>query len=243
MQISSENFEKALFEKLLNDFPPPIYIVKFDDKILGKHSKVIRQIDVAVYLNQKNPKLLIVADAKRYTNGIHVKHIESFIGMFGDLNADIGIIAPIYYDKILVSKAAKQRILHLDIEILPIKLEDALILNWKETARKIVPYDWSYHTTLSKGLYYLDKNKIIQSIDALDNIIYDEWQSFVDYGLEFNREKTVRFLNVIMNNHHDVTWRFQAIANLFYNDLLTTSDIELILKKENDIEIHELLNI
>lgn len=195
MQISPEDFEKALFEKLLVDFPPPYYEVIHNHKIRGRFSESKRQIDVAIYHNLEKPKLIIVGEAKRYKNGINVKHIESFIGMFDDLGAELGIISPIYYNKSRsgFSKTAQKRINNENIILLPIFVEDALILNWKKTARIIYPYDWSYHDILAKGLFHLSRNEITLAIQGLENIMYEEWQCLVDYGLKNERKNAIKF--------------------------------------------------
>ena len=52
--MNSSEYEKALAEKLLYEFPPPAFRVAHDVIVRGKYSGGDRQIDVAVFRDGEN---------------------------------------------------------------------------------------------------------------------------------------------------------------------------------------------
>lgn len=60
--------------------------IKSNVKIIGRYSKVERQIDILVECNIAGFIFKIVVDCKYYNKKVDVKHVESFIGMINDLD-------------------------------------------------------------------------------------------------------------------------------------------------------------
>ena len=76
--MNSKLYEKALAEKLLYEFPPPMFRVVHDIVFIGKYSRGERQIDVAVFrVDNKDP--FLVAEAKFYSNTVDILHIDAFV--------------------------------------------------------------------------------------------------------------------------------------------------------------------
>jgi hypothetical protein len=61
--------------------------VAADQKLKGKKSGVIRQIDVLVTASQQ-----VVIDCKCYRRKVDVKHVEAFLGMLDDLDIPHGVL-------------------------------------------------------------------------------------------------------------------------------------------------------
>lgn len=61
--------------------------IKHDVHVIGRRSKISRQIDILVESSS-----LIVIECKHYTRKIDVKHVESFLSMMDDLGVKSGII-------------------------------------------------------------------------------------------------------------------------------------------------------
>lgn len=83
-------YEKEIFEIFSKAYPEAE--VKFDQKIVGRYSKVERQIDVLVEGRVAGRKIRIIIDGKLYSEKIDVKGVENFIPMIADVRADQGIL-------------------------------------------------------------------------------------------------------------------------------------------------------
>jgi len=247
IMMTDKDFEKALLEKLRNNFPEECYEIILNDIIVGKHSKQKRQIDVSVYHISNSKIPIIIADAKKYiTRSLDIKHIEMFIGMLGDLDCKQGLIAPLQLqkDKHPYSKGALNRAKADNLIIQPILYDEAenlLSIHWKEAVSKIRPFDWYYDDKLSLALKYLSNNKIKEVIEVLDNVEFEEWQNFVEYGLKNDLNNTIRFLKLVMTEHYDSGWRFNAVANLHHSNLLSKKEVRSIVTNEPEIEFRDLL--
>lgn len=85
-----KRFEE-LIKKVQEELAPDA-IVKLDDKIIGKETGVIRQIDISVRQSIGNYEILVAIDCKDYSRPVDVKEIEAFIGMIQDVHANKGVI-------------------------------------------------------------------------------------------------------------------------------------------------------
>lgn len=69
------------------------WVVKKNVHLLGRHSKVKRQIDVFVYKNEEQlDKTAIVFEGKYYNKKVDVKGVEEFLSMLNDLNVSYGVL-------------------------------------------------------------------------------------------------------------------------------------------------------
>jgi hypothetical protein len=238
-EISPEKYEKALFEKLLYDFPLSHFkVIPNDRNIVGRYSGIKRQLDVAVY--RKNvPAPFLVAEAKRHSRKIGIRQVECFIGMLDDVDAKMGFLAsPKGF-----SAPAQRRAAASTIRVRVMSAEEALEMNWRSVARDIFPWDWAFHPDLAVALYRLNKKEHPDNvIEAIEAIPFDEWLGFVEYSLKNHTSEAVEVLWFIAQNHYDSGWRFNAIQQLMNHGLLSQSDIERILQQENDPDILDLLN-
>jgi len=241
MLIKPDEYEKALSEKLLYEFPPIAFRVIWNVKVVGRYSKAPRQLDVAVYReNQSHP--FLVAEAKRWgeSSSIHVGLIDCFIGKLDDIGPDtrIGVFVSLREP----SKGAKRRAAASDIRLLVMSADEALQLNWRPIARQVYPWDWAFHPDLAAGLQSLQQNdEPDKIIERLERIPFDEWLGFVNYGLANHPSETTNFLRFVALNHHDDGWRFNAVQQLVISNSLGRPDAEVICAQESDPEIIELL--
>lgn len=63
-----------------------------NEKILGRHSKRVRQIDISIRVDVAGEELLVVVECKKWNKKPNVKDVESFIGMMDDVKAHAGIM-------------------------------------------------------------------------------------------------------------------------------------------------------
>jgi hypothetical protein len=83
-------YEKEIYRYFKETFP--MTTIKFDQKILGRFSKVDRQIDILIEGNIAGYALKIVVDCKYFSKNIDVKNVESFCSMVEDVNAHQGVL-------------------------------------------------------------------------------------------------------------------------------------------------------
>ena len=75
-------------------------------QLVGKFSKIERQIDLLVEDQASDFTFRIAVDAKHYTERIDVKDVEQFLGLLNDVNVDVGvIISPKEYSQAAISRA------------------------------------------------------------------------------------------------------------------------------------------
>ncbi len=82
---------EALVAKLQQEFSPNAKVTH-NDKIMGQHSGVERQIDISVRKTVGQFNILIVIDCKDYSKPVDVKGMEEFFGLVNDVGANKGAI-------------------------------------------------------------------------------------------------------------------------------------------------------
>lgn len=83
-------YEKEIFSLFKSDYPDAD--IQFDAQVLGRYSKVNRQIDILIEDFVAGNRMRIVVDAKYFNSNIDVKDVESFIGMLADVGAHKGLL-------------------------------------------------------------------------------------------------------------------------------------------------------
>ncbi|MCD8416111.1 restriction endonuclease [Tenacibaculum dicentrarchi] len=84
----------------------PETTITFDKKIIGKFSKVERQIDIFIEGEIAGYEIKIVVDCKYFSKNIDVKQIESFCSMVEDVDAHQGVlITKKGYSKAAINRA------------------------------------------------------------------------------------------------------------------------------------------
>jgi hypothetical protein len=237
-EISPLDYENALYHKLLYDFPPPSYCVVGDDRsVTGRFSGVKRRLDVAVYRTDPDRPFL-VADAKRRTRRIHVGTIESFIGQLDDVGAQIGILASPFG----FSDGARRRAAACYTTTFVMSVDEALEMNWRVVAQIIFPEDPTFHPQLAAALHGLEKGEEPHCIvEAMEEVPYEEWQTFVAYGLANRLPHTTEFLRFVALHHHDDAWRFNAVAHMLQSGTLDQPTLNRLLSQEEDPDVLRLL--
>ena len=233
-----KDYQRALFEKLLYEFPPPMFKVIHDIKFNGKYSGGRRQVDVAVFRsNEKNP--FLIAEAKFIRSKIDILHIDAFITKIKEVNAKIGIMVV----SSNYTESEKRLANTFDIDLRIMTLEEALETQWLPIARSIFAFDWAFHPQIAAGLCHLEKNKDPEKIiEAIEDIPFDEWVALVQYAIKKHSTEAANFLWFIARQHYNEDWRFNAIQELISSDLIKRFDIRQIFESEQDREILDMLH-
>ena len=85
-----KEYEREVFKYLRQSYPEAN--ISFDQKIVGRYSKVERQIDILVEGSVADYEIKIVIDCKFFSKNIDVKDVESFCSMVDDVDAHQGIL-------------------------------------------------------------------------------------------------------------------------------------------------------
>ena len=83
-------YENEIFEAFKTAYPNAK--ISFNQKIIGRYSKIERQIDVLIEGRIAGKKIRLVIDGKYYSENIDVKEVDSFISMVEDIDAVQGIL-------------------------------------------------------------------------------------------------------------------------------------------------------
>lgn len=81
-------YEKQIFDEFCKKYPE--YKLLYDQKLLGRYSKVPRQIDILVRANVAEVELIGVFDCKCFNENVDVKVIDSMFGFIDDIGARFG---------------------------------------------------------------------------------------------------------------------------------------------------------
>ncbi len=85
-----KQYEKEIFEYFSSEYPDAD--IKHNVMLVGRYSKVQRQIDILIEEYVAGNKFQIVIDAKYFSKNIDVKDVESFISMLADIGAHKGLL-------------------------------------------------------------------------------------------------------------------------------------------------------
>jgi len=85
-----KKYETEIFETFKTAYPNAK--IKFNQKIVGRYSRVERQIDVLIEGRIAGKKIRLVIDGKYYSENVDVKDVDSFISMVEDIDAAQGIL-------------------------------------------------------------------------------------------------------------------------------------------------------
>jgi hypothetical protein len=145
-KLDWEDYENAVYEALR--FHYPLAQVEKNQKIRGKFSKRIRQIDILIIEKIEGIDYKICVECKYYNKKIDIKTVESFIGMAADIEADIGLIIT---EKGYTKSALKRAFYNpaeIELDILSISelghLQGEIALPYAEdyAALMIAPFGW-----------------------------------------------------------------------------------------------------
>src|SRR4029077_18772710 len=119
-EISWQQYEQEITDSFRSQYPDAK--ITHNAKIVGRFSKVERQIDLLVEEQVADFPFRIAIDAKHHAKRIDVNDVEQFLGLPGDVAVDVGVmISPEGYSQAAINRA------HYDNSRLELD-----ILNFKE---------------------------------------------------------------------------------------------------------------
>ncbi|WP_338376487.1 restriction endonuclease [uncultured Flavobacterium sp.] len=183
-----KEYEIKLFDLLKQTYPE--CEIEFDDSVFGIYSKVERQIDFAVRGNLAGKRILGIVDCKYYNKKIHVKTVESFIGMMQDVNANFGLIITNQG----YSQAAKNRVKYSNLKL------DVLKFNELNEIELTVDYFFNQNIKrlqLSKSEFFR-RNK--QNTEYFDEIKSNYKKRIICYKEEYANTEYYAFKKLLENS-------------------------------------------
>ena len=195
-----KKYEKEIFHYFHESYHD--CTISFDKRVIGRYSKVERQIDILIEGEIAGYKIKIIVDCKCFSKKIDVKQVESFVAMIEDLDAHQGIlITQMGYSKAAINRAyyGNQKV-ELDvINFDEIKKYQGFLVcaNVGHFAVMLLsPFGWvldlndkvnSFATLFQRGLTLKEAQK------------KDEWMYFdfwVKKGTDFSIDKLIEFQNI-----------------------------------------------
>ncbi len=85
-----KKYEQEIFHYFKENYPD--CQVLFDQKIIGRYSKVERQIDILIIGEVAGYSIKIVVDCKSFSKKLDVKQVDSFCSMVDDVDSHQGIL-------------------------------------------------------------------------------------------------------------------------------------------------------
>ncbi len=83
-----QKYEEQIFREFKKKYPDQD--ISYNQMIIGRYSKVPRQIDILIKAKIGDSTQIGVFDCKKFNSKINVKSIDSMIGYMDDLNANYG---------------------------------------------------------------------------------------------------------------------------------------------------------
>ncbi|MCG7502181.1 restriction endonuclease [Tenacibaculum sp. Mcav3-52] len=133
-----KEYEKEIYKTLKENYPESE--IEYNDSIFGLYSKIDRQIDFSLRGHIAGKKVLGIVDCKFYNKKLHVKDIESFLGMMEDVNANFGLLIT----NEGYTPAAKNRVKYSSLNL--------DILNFNELGKIDISIDYFFNQNI-KGQY------------------------------------------------------------------------------------------
>jgi hypothetical protein len=232
--MTPTQYEKAVLQRFRTEWPPPRFEVKHNIKLLGKKTKVRRQIDISIFEAGDRQPFLIV-EAKRYRRAIHVGIAGATIALV----QDVGDIPAVMVSTSGFSVAAENHLDAENIRHLTITLRDAQGLRWIPLVEQKFDVDREFRL-VSGDLVEALRNGIADPFLDTD-IPYEEWLAVVACGQSLFPISTAAVLKRLAREHFDDGVRFNVVMLLDEAGELGMEDLEAVIGRENDPDALEAL--
>ena len=233
-----KKYETEIFDTFKTAYPNAK--IKFNQKIIGRYSKVERQIDVLIEGRIAGKKIRLVIDGKYYSENVDVKDIDSFISMVEDIDAAQGIlITSKGYSQAAINRAyygptdIELDILNFD-ELKQFQGFGGLTYSGWHGAIIPAPFGWVVDGTRREGSIA----NIYQRGKSYEDAFNDGEFIYVNI-LSF--DENIKNLDEVLKFHEEDTLRYHPTATFEYSDTVERSDkkktlIRKILREETNLE-------
>ena len=190
---------------------------------------------MAVFSSEREQSPIFIAEAKKHGRPVDL----TVAGLTIALVQDIGGVPTVMVSTAGFSAAARNHLAFENIDHLTITLTEAMALRWIPELETRFAIDRSYKIASGELVEALRISNAEPFNDA--DIAYEEWLAVIDTGLTVYNTETLSVLDNLASQGYDDGLRFNAIRILDEEGKLTSSRIEELLIKEDDMETVEFL--
>jgi tetratricopeptide (TPR) repeat protein len=233
-----KKYENEIFETFKEAYPNAK--ISYNQKIVGRYSKVERQIDVLIEGRIAGKKLRLVIDGKYYSKNIDVKEVDSFISMVEDIDAAQGIlITSKGYSPAAINRAYFGP---TDIELDILNFEElkqfqgfgGITYSGWHGAIIPAPFGWIVDGTKREGSIANIYQRGLTCEEAVKN------GEFIYVNI-FSFDKNIKSLDNVIELHEENTRFAHPEATFEYTDSIDRKDkkktlLRKIIRKETDLE-------
>ena len=110
-------YEEQIYREFSNKYPDREIL--FDEEVLGRHSKVLRQVDILIRYSIAEVDCIAAFDCKCYAQRVDVQTVDYMVGYIDDLGASFGgVVTTIGF-----SEGAKSRAIASKVDLRTIVFE------------------------------------------------------------------------------------------------------------------------
>jgi hypothetical protein len=235
--MTPTEYEKAALERFRTDWPPPQFEIKHNIRLLGRKTKVRRQIDISIF-ETGQPAPFLIVEAKRHNRAIDASKAGATIALV----QDVGAIPAVMVSTSSFSVAAQNHLEAEEIGHLTLTLKEAKGLRWLPLLQKRFCLDRAFRHVSGDLVEALRNGDGRPFIDT--DIPYEEWLAVISCGQSLFPTPATKVLKFLARNHFEDGVRFNAVMLLYEAGQLEPAVLEAVLCREADADaiaaLHQL---
>ncbi len=228
-----KDYEKEIYDQFQEMYPTAE--ITYDAKVLGRYSKIDRQVDILIEDYAAGECITIMVDAKFFGKNIDVKEVESFIGMMQDVGADKGLlITQQGYSKAAINRAHNDPSrIELDIlnfdELKNFQGFSALPYSGKHGVMLPAPFGWVIDAGVRDGALAAIYQRGLTVEEARER---NEWM----YLNIFSKDENIKDMDSFLKLHENSTLKTFPDAKINYQKTVKRDKYKTLIRT---IEIKE----
>ncbi len=220
-------YEKEIHQHFQEMYPEAE--TTYNSTLLGRYSKIDRQIDVLIEDYAAGDRIRIMVDGKYFSENIDVKEVECFIGMMQDVEADKGLlITQKGYSEAAIMRAHNDpNRIELDIlnfeELKQFQGFVVLTYSGKHGVVMPSPFGWIIDATRREGMLATLYQRGLTLEKAGKN---KEWM----YVNIFSKNDEINDLDAFCKMQESDTWLYKPDSKISYRKTIKRKDANTLLR-------------
>jgi hypothetical protein len=184
--MTPTEYEKAVLQFFRTHWPPPQFVTKLNIRLLGRKTKVRRQIDIGIFAAEQPAEPIMIVEAKRHNRAIDAGIASATV----ELVQDIGAIPTVMVSTSGFSVAAKNLLEAEEIGHLTITVKQARGLRWIPLVEEKFSVDREFRYVSGDLVEAVRNGDASPFVDC--NLPYEEWLAVIRCEIFF-RHQLLRF--------------------------------------------------